>query len=265
MNNVFDFGKGILEPAHQHPNGGGWVAESAFVEDTCFVGAYATVYDNAVVIGNAKINDYAKVYGNAQVSDNAKVYGEAEVYDFAKILKNARVSGKAKVYENAIVTDSSLVYDDAKVHGKVVLKDMSEIFESAEIYGDFQTEKYTKIYNECVVTRQPTILNAIGTSIIFTDHHISISCTTLPPSAWLKYGMKMAKVTNFAFGGNHTTNLSKEHLKLIYEISQHHGCTERQEDLDKVRDIVKKLLSGDTQDRIMSLERKREYASNAKN
>jgi hypothetical protein len=36
-------------PAHKHPNGGGWVADTATVADTAYVGPEAKVYDNARV------------------------------------------------------------------------------------------------------------------------------------------------------------------------------------------------------------------------
>jgi hypothetical protein len=39
---MFDFQDGIGPvPAHRHINGGGWVANTAFVAETAFVGAYA--------------------------------------------------------------------------------------------------------------------------------------------------------------------------------------------------------------------------------
>jgi hypothetical protein len=56
----FDFGEGPV-PAHQHPNGLGWVADTATVEVSAFVGSDAQVYGNAQVRGNAQVS------GNAQV------------------------------------------------------------------------------------------------------------------------------------------------------------------------------------------------------
>ena len=54
-------------PAHQHPNGGGWVADTATVHESAYVGPSARVY------GYAQVYDSAQVYGNAQVSGNARV------------------------------------------------------------------------------------------------------------------------------------------------------------------------------------------------
>jgi len=61
---TFDFqdGNGPVS-AHQHPNGGGWVADTATVVDTVYVGPNAKIY------GNAWIYDDAWVFGNAEVTD----------------------------------------------------------------------------------------------------------------------------------------------------------------------------------------------------
>ena len=42
-------------PAHQHPNGGGWVADTATVEKTAYVGPGARVSGAACVFGNARV------------------------------------------------------------------------------------------------------------------------------------------------------------------------------------------------------------------
>ena len=70
----FDFqdGNGPV-PAHKHPNGGGWVADTALVSRTACVGPNARVYGKAWVSGNARVYGYAQVYGNARVYGNAQV------------------------------------------------------------------------------------------------------------------------------------------------------------------------------------------------
>lgn len=85
-----DFGHGTV-PAHQHENGGGWVANTAEVSPAAYVGQRAQVYGGAWVSGGAQVSGNARVYGDAQVSGNAQVYG------------GARVSGNARVYGGAWV------------------------------------------------------------------------------------------------------------------------------------------------------------------
>ena len=68
-------------PAHQHPNGGGWVADSATVADTAYIGPTARVSGGAQVSGNAQVSGTARVSGNAQVYGDARVSGDAWVFD----------------------------------------------------------------------------------------------------------------------------------------------------------------------------------------
>jgi len=75
---TFDFGQGPV-PANKHKNGGGWVAETANVDETVYVGPDAYVYGYARVHDSVKICDNARVYGNAKIYKYAKVYGQAGV------------------------------------------------------------------------------------------------------------------------------------------------------------------------------------------
>lgn len=62
---LFDFrdGNGPV-PAHQHPNGGGWIAETATVEKSAFVGPSALVSGDAWVSGNAWVSGTSRVFGD---------------------------------------------------------------------------------------------------------------------------------------------------------------------------------------------------------
>jgi len=76
----------------RHANGGGWVAESATVAPTAYVGKHCMVLDGAKVLDNASIEAYAIVSGpEVVIKDNAKVYGKAMVYGAAEISGYARV------------------------------------------------------------------------------------------------------------------------------------------------------------------------------
>ena len=52
---------------HRHPNGGGWVQDTAHVDDTAYVGPKARVYDSAWVSGSARVYGSTRVYGSAWV------------------------------------------------------------------------------------------------------------------------------------------------------------------------------------------------------
>jgi carbonic anhydrase/acetyltransferase-like protein (isoleucine patch superfamily) len=82
-----------------HPNGGGFVAESARVAKTAYVGPNAMVLDGARVEDNACIKESAIVLGpKTVISGNAKVGGRAWV------LGDIKVSGNARILEAATVT-----------------------------------------------------------------------------------------------------------------------------------------------------------------
>ncbi len=59
-----DFGNGPVA-AHQHGNGGGWVADTATVAATAYVGPDARVHGNAWVDGHAAVDGHAVVTGDA--------------------------------------------------------------------------------------------------------------------------------------------------------------------------------------------------------
>lgn len=111
-----------------HPNGGGFVASTAHVDDTVYVGKNAKVMGYATVTGNAVIDDYAVITGNATVSGNAVVIGHAVVAENATVKDNAIVGdyagvmGRSVVSDNARVIESGLVYDNYKVSGNATVK-----------------------------------------------------------------------------------------------------------------------------------------------
>ena len=118
---IFDFGNGNV-PAHRHVNGGGWVADTAKVTKTSFVGPDAKVFDNAHIIGNARISGNAKVFENAWVNSgkifgNAKVFGNAEIGVNAQVFENAEVSGLTGLYGHAKVYGYTKISDDVMIYG----------------------------------------------------------------------------------------------------------------------------------------------------
>ena len=60
----FEDGNGPV-PAHKHPNGGGWISDTATVSATAYVG------NNARVCGDARVYGDALVYGNARVNSGS--------------------------------------------------------------------------------------------------------------------------------------------------------------------------------------------------
>jgi carbonic anhydrase/acetyltransferase-like protein (isoleucine patch superfamily) len=63
------------EDQHQHKNGMGWVANTARVDDSVFVGPYAIVYGQAQLSERVRVLDSAQVSGHAILSGDVIVCG----------------------------------------------------------------------------------------------------------------------------------------------------------------------------------------------
>ena len=95
-----DFGQGPVS-AHHHPRGGGWVADTAVVSPTAFVGPDAKVYDHATV------GDGVAVHHDSRVFDIAMLSGPVVVQDRARVFGRAMVSGPATISGDAIISDTA--------------------------------------------------------------------------------------------------------------------------------------------------------------
>jgi carbonic anhydrase/acetyltransferase-like protein (isoleucine patch superfamily) len=127
-------------PGAPHANGGGWVASTASVESSVYVGPDAQVLDYASVTGSSRIEDYAIVKDNAQISGSAIVRGHAivgknaKVRDNAIVEKTARVYTNCNIYGNAIITGSVIAYSST-VRDYAIVKEVA-IIDGANLSGD---------------------------------------------------------------------------------------------------------------------------------
>jgi carbonic anhydrase/acetyltransferase-like protein (isoleucine patch superfamily) len=86
---------------HQHKLGGGWVANTARVDDSVFIGPHALVYgyaeirDRVAVVDSAQVSGHAVLNGDVIVSGNAWVSGTTKA-NTGRIWKNERVVQKAE-------------------------------------------------------------------------------------------------------------------------------------------------------------------------
>ncbi len=106
-------GASPLQAAHQHPNGGGWVADAANVASTAYVGPYAKVLGGTIS-------------GNARVEDNAIMYGGT--------LSGSAILAGLTMIDNSNVTDTARIqtwYDVIGANGAVALSG------AAQLRGDF--------------------------------------------------------------------------------------------------------------------------------
>lgn len=112
-------------PARRHVNGKGWVANTAVVEDSVYIGPHARVFNSAYVVGNVRLEGKASVSGGATVSNKLQtplvikqhghVYGQAVVRDAvlisgqARVCGSAHISGLSRLFDNVVVSDCAQI------------------------------------------------------------------------------------------------------------------------------------------------------------
>ncbi|HEY0074409.1 MAG TPA: DUF6055 domain-containing protein [Abditibacteriaceae bacterium] len=128
-------------PGKAHPNGGGFVADSAKVAPTAYIGPNAMVLGNAQVQGNARLEDFAAAIENAVVKDNALLSGHALVRERADVGGNAKVrdwatvQGSWKLSENARALERAFLLDRGEVSGSATVKGATADFGGAKVSG----------------------------------------------------------------------------------------------------------------------------------
>ena len=144
--------KNVIYPAqsqagmHQHANGAGWVANTAVVDATAYIGPKAQVLNTAQVRGHARIEDYAVVLNSAQVRDFAVISGHgvvqdnAQVYDHAKVRDWGRAFGYVEIYENGKVIEHANCGDGnptthTKVYGNAIIKGTTYVYDTSTFNG----------------------------------------------------------------------------------------------------------------------------------
>lgn len=101
------------EGGRQHPNGGGFVADTAKVAQSVYVGKDAAVLDEAQIEGDVIIDGSATVRGAARVSGEARILGHADVEN-AVVSGQATIEGQAHVWrdESATITGDAVLTAD---------------------------------------------------------------------------------------------------------------------------------------------------------
>lgn len=174
-----------------HPNGGGRVADTAYVAPTAYVAKNAQVLDNARVLGNARILDYAVVSGNAVVKDNAVVSGHARVLRNALVEGNAKVRDYATVTDNVVVSGNAKVMEHAKISGQAIIRDngvargsaefggKTEVFGFGMMDGDYigdnlkvsNTVAFGRTPSQDFINRRPEVTQNLFSEFLFYKEH----------------------------------------------------------------------------------------------
>ena len=126
--------------AHKHDNGNGWVADTATVEDTVYVGPRAQIFQRATVKGKVRLTGAARIFGHAIVSGGAL------------LSKNAAIYGTAVVRDTTTMTDDTRVFGSAHVSGTSQMFGYAYAGESAQVFSTTIMGQ-SKIYGNALVVR----------------------------------------------------------------------------------------------------------------
>lgn len=127
-------------PGRPHPNGGGWVADTARVSASAYVGPNAAVLGGQV-LGNARIEDHAIVW-NGTVQDNAVVGGLTQLNANATVADSAVIrsvmAGGQTWNDRDVIRGTAVLFGDLETHtlGVPVTKGSFSGFNSREMFTD---------------------------------------------------------------------------------------------------------------------------------
>lgn len=103
--------------AHRHDNGKGWVADTAKVDDACYIGPRCTVFNFARVTGAARLEGAAKVHGHALLQGAVSMNKSAQVYGRAVVRDSTQLHDNVAVLDHAVISGSSRLFGIGNVAG----------------------------------------------------------------------------------------------------------------------------------------------------
>ena len=99
---------------HRHTNGGGWVAHTAYVQESAYVGPGCRVFN------------YARILENARLRGEALVLDEAVVRDYAQVRGDAAVGGRTVLGGKVVVGSGVVMTGDAVLTGRQTVRSQRE-------------------------------------------------------------------------------------------------------------------------------------------
>ena len=180
-----------------HSNGGGFVADTATVSATAYVGQ------------NAKVLGYATVTDNAVIKDHAVVQGSA------KISGSATVSGYAIVDKDAQIKDSAYIGDYAIVSGPSTISGHAKVIDSAYVTNYYTATDYAVIKGQAICFGNTTVQGkAIGQAIVYGDFFDDATIATVSAGAFAGYQCITASNN---LKNNYATNNGSSYARTHYD------------------------------------------------
>lgn len=176
---------------HHHPNGNGWVQNTATVANTAYVGVEAIVADHARVLNatriedRAQVLDWAGVFHQATVKDDSKIYGSAQARDHVIISDNSCIG------EDATITDYAQV-ENGYIAGKVIIRDKA-VVRNITLLG----REYIGLG---LHTTKPLVISGSSYSLsYYGDNHVKIGCRIHTLEEWARTGLQIAEERGWTY------------------------------------------------------------------
>lgn len=179
-----------------HPNGGGFVADTAEVDSSVFVAEGAQVCDLAIVRGDVRLGAGVKVYENANIYDQANISGRVKIFGNASVFGNARIAGNPSqdISNGILVFGNAQISGNTRVTGNVLVFDNAIISEYAHVGGNVRVQDNARIR---------------GNGVVFSGHVVSIHDNAQVSGS--------ANVINEPLGGNlHAIGNTRFRNRLIF-------------------------------------------------
>lgn len=123
--------KGLL-----HPNGGGFVAHTARVDPTVYVGKNAAVLDLAYVLENVRMTGFSQARGTSRLSGHVELSGFSRVGEYAELSDNVKVSDFARVGGWAYLSGNVEASGFSKISGHVTAVSNVRFFGWSRVSGN---------------------------------------------------------------------------------------------------------------------------------
>ena len=107
---------------HYHINGGGFVAQTAHVEDTVYVGKSAMVLENSNLKDKVRVMDQARVFGSSKIDGKSVISGNSLVGGNSNISDQTEISGHSMAIGNIQATGKTRITDYAQAFGEVKIR-----------------------------------------------------------------------------------------------------------------------------------------------
>lgn len=187
---------------HRHNNGGGFVANSAQVDESVYVGEDAMVLDSAIVTGNARIEDSAIVRGAAKVGGSAKILDHALVQGSARVDGSATLSGYSIADGLSKITDQAHIGGQAIINGEAEVSEYGQVLESALVSGFYTVSGHAVVKGLSIChggVSKETHGEATGQAITYGDFFDDMGYT-ITSGSFSGYESIEASVNNFKDG-----------------------------------------------------------------